>query len=99
MIIREITEELLESAKEYPVVTILGPRQSGKTTLVKMTYPDKPYFSMEDPDIRLAAEQDPRGFLNDIPAGAIIDEIQRLPILMSYIQALLMNARKAGCLS
>ncbi|NWH03641.1 hypothetical protein [Desulfobacter latus] len=47
MIIREITEELLESAKEYPVVTILGPRQSGKTSLVKMTYPDKPYFSMK----------------------------------------------------
>ncbi|WP_462267826.1 ATP-binding protein [Desulfobacter sp.] len=96
MIIREITEELLESAKEYPVVTILGPRQSGKTTLVKMTYPDKPYFSMEDPDIRLAAEQDPRGFLNDIPAGAIIDEIQRLPILMSYIQGIVDECQESG---
>ena len=96
MIIREITEELLDSAKEYPVVTILGPRQSGKTTLVKMTYPDKPYFSMEDPDIRIAAEEDPRGFFNDIPNGAIIDEIQRLPILMSYIQGIVDECQESG---
>jgi len=46
------------------VVTILGPRQSGKATLVQMTFPDKPYFSLEDPDIRIAADADPRGFLN-----------------------------------
>mgnify|MGYP001570232486 FL=1 len=63
MITRDISKELLQSAAGYPVVTILGPRQSGKTTLAKMTFPDKPYFSLEDPDVRVAAEADPRGFL------------------------------------
>lgn len=88
MIPREITQELIGSAKEYPVVTVLGPRQSGKTTLVKMVFPDKPYFSMETPDVRMAAEIDPRGFLKNIPNGAILDEIQRLPLLLSYIQGI-----------
>ena len=78
MILRDITNEFIASAAEYPVVTVFGPRQSGKTTLVKMTFPDKPYFSMEYPDIRLAAATDPRGFLKDIPQGAIFDEVQRL---------------------
>ena len=63
MIKRDITKELLECAREYPVVTVFGPRQAGKTTLVQMTWPDKPYRSLEDLDIRLAAELDPRGFL------------------------------------
>ena len=85
MITRKITNELIESAREYPVATVFGPRQAGKTTLVKMTFPDKPYFSMEDPDVRLAAETDPRGFLNKVPEGGIIDEIQNLPELLSYI--------------
>lgn len=66
MITRDITEELVRSAGEYPVVTILGPRQSGKTTLAQMTFPDKPYFSLEDPDVRVAAETDPRGFLGQV---------------------------------
>ena len=73
---------------EYPVVTILGPRQSGKTTLVRMNFPKKPYFSLEDPDIRAAALQDPRGLLAQSPEGAILDEIQRAPELLSYIQGL-----------
>lgn len=96
MIARDITEELLESAAEYPVVTVLGPRQSGKTTLAKKTFPDKPYFSMEDPDIRAAAATDPRGFLGDIPDGAILDEIQRLPVLMSYIQGIVDHTDEVG---
>ena len=86
MITRQITQELIESSQEYPVVTVFGPRQSGKTTLVRMTFPDKPYYSLEDPDIRLAAETDPRGFLRNIPSGTILDEIQRLPTLLSYLQ-------------
>jgi predicted AAA+ superfamily ATPase len=61
MIVRDIAKELKESAKEYPVVTVFGPRQSGKTTLVRMTFPRKPYYSFEDPDLRLATETDPRG--------------------------------------
>lgn len=88
MIQREIENELSESSKEYPVVTIFGPRQSGKTTLVRMVFPDKAYASMEDPDLRLAAESDPRGFLDNFHDGAVLDEIQRLPMLLSYIQGI-----------
>jgi predicted AAA+ superfamily ATPase len=88
MITRDITEELVRSAGEYPVVTILGPRQSGKTTLAQMTFPDKPYFSLEDPDVRVAAETDPRGFLGQVKGSAILDEVQRLPALLSYVQGI-----------
>jgi len=88
MIRREMTEEVLRSASEYPVVTILGPRQSGKTTLARMVFPDKPWVSLEDPDVRLAAEADPRGFLGQFPDGAILDEIQRYPALLSYLQGI-----------
>ncbi|TSE29972.1 ATP-binding protein [Tepidimonas charontis] len=88
MIERDITNELKLSAAEYPVVTILGPRQSGKTTLARMTFPDKPWVSLEDPDVRMAAEADPRGFLGQYPEGVILDEVQRLPSLLSYLQAI-----------
>ncbi|NLH49297.1 MAG: ATP-binding protein [Myxococcales bacterium] len=88
MINRDITTELRQSAAEYPVVTILGPRQSGKTTLARMTFPNKPYFSLEDPDVRMAADIDPRGFLGRMEDGGILDEVQRLPALLSYIQGL-----------
>ncbi len=88
MITREITKELLDCADEYPVVTVLGPRQSGKTTLVQMTFQDKPYVSLEDPDTRLAAEADPRGFLGQMSDGGILDEVQRMPALLSYIQGI-----------
>lgn len=88
MIDRGISQELIRSAAEYPVVTILGPRQSGKTTLARMTFPDKPYFSLEDPDVRIAAEADPRGFLGAMGDGGILDEVQRLPLLLSYMQGM-----------
>lgn len=94
MIERDITAELKHSAAEYPVVTILGPRQSGKTTLARMAFPDKPWVSLEDPDVRMAAEADPRGFLGQFPAGAILDEVQRLPSLLSYLQGIV--DREAG---
>ncbi len=96
MIRRDITTELIESASEYPVVTIFGPRQSGKTTLVRMTFPDRAYFSMENPDIRLAAETDPLGFLNRLPDGGVLDEIQRAPQLLSYIQGIVDKNEKPG---
>ncbi len=96
MIRRQITDELLESAKEYPVVTLFGPRQSGKTTLARMTFPQKTYFSLEEPDTRLAAETDPRGFLNNVPEGAILDEIQRAPQLLSYIQGIVDKTNMPG---
>lgn len=96
MIQREITTELLEASGEYPVVTIFGPRQSGKTTLVQMTFPDKTYYSLEDPDVRMAAETDPRGFLAGLPEGGILDEVQRMPQLLSYIQGVVDRAGKNG---
>ena len=96
MIKREITTELIASAGEYPVVTVFGPRQSGKTTLAQMTFPHKSYFSLEDPDVRMAAETDPRGFLANLPDGGVLDEIQRLPQLLSYIQGIVDRAKKKG---
>jgi len=96
MITRDITPELRASAAEYPVTTIFGPRQSGKTTLARMTFPDKPYYSLEDPDTRLAAQEDPRGFLDTIPEGAILDEIQRLPEMLSYLQGIVDRKNTAG---
>ena len=93
---RLLTEELLDCVREYPVVTLLGPRQSGKTTLVRSEFSDKAYFSLEDPEIRLAAEMDPRGFLSRLDQGVILDEIQRVPILLSYIQGIVDNVDEPG---
>ena len=83
-------------SQEYPVVTLFGPRQSGKTVLVQECFPDKPYYLLEDPDTRQAAELVPRGFLSQLPEGAILDEIQRLPLLLSYIQGIVDKAQKLG---
>lgn len=96
MITRDITQELLHAAAEYPVVTVLGPRQSGKTTLTRMTFPEKPYLSLEDPDLRLVAETDPRGFLSQVEGGAILDEVQRLPALLSYLQGMVDGDARRG---
>jgi uncharacterized protein len=97
MITRDIVTELLQAAAEYPVVTILGPRQSGKTTLARMTFAGKRYFSLEDPDIRMVAENDPRGFLGQkAEDGMILDEVQHLPILLSYIQGMVDSTKQHG---
>jgi len=93
---REIYNELLEACKTFPVVTITGPRQSGKTTLLKNVFPDKKYFSLEDPDTRQLALADPRSFLNQSDNGMIIDEIQRVPELVSYIQGIVDNLQQPG---
>jgi predicted AAA+ superfamily ATPase len=70
----------------YKIVTITGPRQAGKTTLCRTVFPDKKYYSLEDPDIRSWCETDPRSFLKEISEGAILDEIQRVPDFISYLQ-------------
>lgn len=88
MIKRDMTSELILAATEYPVVTIIGPRQSGKTTLAKMTFPEYDYCSLEDPDIRQFAINDPRSFLNEYSHKVIFDEIQRAPELISYLQGM-----------
>jgi|APHig6443717817_1056837.scaffolds.fasta_scaffold27049_2 predicted AAA+ superfamily ATPase len=96
MVKRDCTSELRQAAAEYPVVTVLGPRQSGKTTLVRSLFPDKPYRSLEEPDWRALAFHDPRGFLADCPQGAVLDEIQRVPELLSYLQGVVDAKRPHG---
>ncbi len=86
MIARKALSTILELAKGYPFIAITGPRQSGKTTLSRMAFPDKPYVSLEDPDSREFAGTDPRRFLARYPNGAILDEAQRSPELFSYLQ-------------
>ena len=86
MIQRAIADRVRELAKTFPVVTIEGPRQSGKTTLARMVFPDYAYANLEDTSTRALAEQDPRGFLEKYPAPAIIDEIQRVPALLGDLQ-------------
>lgn len=94
MIRRDIEKEILEMYKSYPIVTLTGPRQSGKTTVLRMLFPNKPYVSMENPDERLLAENDPRRFFERFKEGAIIDEIQRTPFLLSYLQEIVDNQPK-----
>lgn len=96
LIKRNISQKVLAYAGQYPVVTITGPRQSGKTTLCKMIFPDKEYVSLEDVDERIFAKSDPRGFLNRFPNGAVIDEIQREPDLISYIQTIVDHKDREG---
>jgi hypothetical protein len=86
MVPRALTPRLRASAGKFPVVTVTGPRQSGKTTLCRAVFPDKAYVSLEAPDVREYARTDPRGFLGDHVSGAILDEIQRVPELLSYLQ-------------
>lgn len=88
MIQREIRAKVLELSKYYPILTITGPRQSGKTTLVKQLFPDKPYVLLENPDVRQRAEDDPISFLDKYPNGAILDEVQNTPFLFSYLQGI-----------
>lgn len=87
MVERHITEKLLSMGNKFPIVTLTGPRQSGKSTLLKSILPDYSYVSMEDPDNRLIATEDPRGFLKTYPDKTIIDEVQRVPDLFSYLQS------------
>jgi hypothetical protein len=87
MIPRTLKKKLLELSGYYPVIVVTGPRQSGKTTLCKMAFPDKAYVSLEALDIRDFAIKDPRGFLSEYADGAIIDEIQNAPDLLSYLQS------------
>lgn len=88
MIVRAMESVLREKARHYPVLTLTGPRQSGKTTLARMAFPDLAYTNLEDPGVREYALSDPRDFLAAHPAGLIIDEAQRAPDLFSYIQVL-----------
>lgn len=93
---RSIESTLNRLTEQYPVVTITGPRQSGKTTLCRQVFIHKPYANMEAPDIRQFALDDPRGFLAQYPDGVVLDEIQRAPELVSYIQPIIDEDRRTG---
>ena len=98
MIKRELSEKIINLSKKFPSVTITGPRQSGKTTLVKDIFKDYDYsyISLEDPDEREFAIFDPKGFLKRFSSGVILDEIQRVPVLLSYIQGIIDNENISG---
>jgi uncharacterized protein len=96
LIKRNITKELHLLLQEYPIVTVLGPRQAGKTTLVQHELPDYAYVSLEDPDERMLAAEDPRAFLRRFPDNTIFDEVQRVPTLLSYLQGIVDKEQKNG---
>ncbi|MDD5361096.1 MAG: ATP-binding protein [Ignavibacteria bacterium] len=96
MIKREITKRILSLSKKIPVITITGPRQSGKTTLAKSTFPDYRYISLENPDNLDFALSDPKGFLNTYNGKIIIDEAQHAPGLFSYIQTIVDEKKENG---
>ena len=96
MIERELTPHLRHRFAQYPVVTVTGPRQSGKTTLCRATFPDLPYVNLEAHHVREAAVADPVGFLVQFPDGAVLDEIQNAPQLPSYLQVIVDERRRNG---
>ena len=96
MIQRHLERKLRTAAEQYPVVLLTGPRQSGKTTLVRAVFPDHQYVSLEDPDQRAFATEDPRGFLGRFEQAVVLDEAQRTPDLFSYIQGIVDRADRPG---
>ncbi|MGL1892777.1 MAG: ATP-binding protein [Spirochaetaceae bacterium] len=96
MINRQLEDEIKILENEFPIIAILGPRQSGKTTISKKLYPDFEYISLEDLDHREFASSDPRGFIEKYSKNIIFDEIQRVPLLMSYLQTHVDNNKENG---
>lgn len=96
MIPRILAPHLERLSGQYPVVTVTGPRQSGKTTLVRSVFAGREYVTLEAPEVRRFASTDPRRFLAQFPDGAILDEVQRVPELFSYIQGLVDDSGRPG---
>lgn len=96
MLSRDLSSTLKRLSASFPVVAVTGPRQSGKTTLVRALFADKPYVSLENPMERAFAEEDPRGFLARFADGAIFDEAQRWPDLFSWLQGMVDERRSPG---
>jgi uncharacterized protein len=93
---RHLTATLLARAAQYPVVTVTGPRQAGKTTLCRDAFPGLPYANLERPDLREFARNDPQGFLAQFARGAVLDEIQRVPELLSWVQVAVDEQARPG---
>jgi predicted AAA+ superfamily ATPase len=93
---RDIEKELIYLATQYPVITIIGPRQAGKTTLSRLIFPDYHYCNLELPELRQLADSDPKAFFYTYPPPIILDEIQRVPSLLSYIQVMADESDKKG---
>lgn len=96
MYARDAAQTLSRLARGFPIVAIAGPRQSGKTTLARAQFPDKPYVSLENPDEREFALSDPRRFLDRFAEGAILDEVQRCPELFSWLQGIVDQRQRMG---
>lgn len=96
MIIRTITNEFLTQLREYPIVTVIGPRQAGKTTLVRSALPEYEYVSLETPETRQFALDDPKAFLKRYAGKVIFDEVQRVPHLLSYLQGMVDQSGQQG---
>lgn len=96
MIPRHLSRHILKYTKEYPILALVGPRQSGKTTLVKALFPNHKYVSLENLDTRHRASTDPRGFLNDLGPNVILDEAQRVPEIFPYLQEIVDTDQSAG---
>lgn len=96
MIIRSITSEFLTQLREYPIVTVIGPRQAGKTTLVRAALPEYEYVSLETPETRQFALDDPKAFLKRHVGNVIFDEVQRVPHLLSYLQGIVDQSDRQG---
>lgn len=96
MVTREAVQKIIQLSKSFKAIAITGARQTGKTTLVKEIFKEKIYVSLENPDTRNFAITDPRGFLANYPNGAILDEVQRVPNLFSYLQEILDESKTKG---
>ncbi len=93
---RDLTPRLRAAARKFPVVTVTGPRQSGKSTLCRAVFPKHSYTSLEAPDVRSFAQEDPKAFLAQFPKGAVLDEVQRCPLLPSYLQGIVDDDPRPG---
>src|SRR4030042_2090238 len=96
MIRRDAEAVLVKLASQFKAVAVIGPRQSGKTTLTRYLFSHLPYVSLENPDYRNFAIEDPRGFLLQFSTGAVFDEVQRVPELFSYLQQILDESKIPG---